>query len=520
MKEITQENLASSRPSYRNYSDRLDTYIHHIGLESKNEEKPYGSAIRQWNKESAIGFSEEEMQILELIYKVDERNRRFDNDTHIQPGHGGNTAEHPIFMGLAFDQFKDKAGLGVEYFDLESPDALKLAQLSQKVHGLAAVHDIGEIIDISFGEQLKAGASYKEPEEEALVGPFKFKVAAYALSVGKPELYERVIGNIKDAAETAKKELFEQAVAGDITGDEFVAGVGKVIGARVAEAEKLMEGTTVAPAYGAARDSLSTLFDEAEHGESIEAHLLHLADRFEGSFHYVAFAGKAGEAVANGRADSDPEQKMMDRLFGDGGSASYNLARSSVVEGQVSYPQKSIMPAFKAVEAEPEESRELADKLVRSATATILRNTIQLLQKSPAFVDFGEGKKTEPGVTPSADPKVREEGFAARLDVQRRLLGEVRDDVFNKDRLVTALDGPIDTKAIIAVHEKAARLIESGEWTPDTATAKTVIPIGSPLPEALHVNRQEIREAIRKYPLDVAKEYKNDQFRGESVRLR
>lgn len=519
MKEITQANLAASRPSYRNYNERLDTYIQNIGLESENPAKPYGSAVRQWNKESAIGFTEQEIQILELIYQVDERNQRFDNDTHIQPGHGGNTAEHPIFMGLAFDRFKDKAGLGAEYFDPQSPDALQLAKLSQRVHGLIAVHDVGEIVDISFGEQLKAGASYKEPEEEGLVGPFKFKLAAYALSEGKPEFYAEVIRGIKDDALAAKRDLFQQAVDGKITGDEFVAGVGKVIGARVAEVETQMQGKSVAPAYAKAGQSLSDLFDEAEHGHSIESHLLHLADKFEGSFHYTAFAGKASQAFATGRDYDSPEQRMMDRLFGDGGSASYNLAKSSTIEGQISYPQKAIVPAFKAVEAEPEETRELADKLVRSASAIILRNTIGLLQKAPAFIDFSDRKKAEPGVTPSTDPQVRDEGFAARLDVQRRLYDEAREQIFTKDRKVSGLEGVIDTKAVIAVHEKAARLIESGEWKPDL-TAKAVIPVGAPLPEELHVNRQEIRDAIRQYPLDVAKDYKNDQFRGEAVRLR
>lgn len=517
MKEITQENLAEFAPDYGDYDTRLNRYIKNVGLESQNLTKPYGSAVRKLNEGSAIGFSEEEMKVLELIYKVDERNERFDNDTHIAKGNGGNTAEHPIFMSLGFDSFKDKAGFGPDSFDANSPETLKVAKLSQKVHGMIAVHDVGEIVDISLGEQLKTGASYKEPEEEALVGPFKFKLAAFALSEGKPELYEDTIRAIKDGAKDAKEELFQQAMRGEITGDEFVAGVGHFIGAKVAETEEKMKGNKTSPAFSAAADTLSNLFLEAEHGNSIESHLLHLTDQFEGGFHYLAFAGKEGKLTEE--KSNDPAS-LMSNMFKGEDAVSYHLAKSSSVQGQTAYSQKSMIKALKAAENEPDETRDIAEKLVTSATTSILRNIVKLLQKSPPFVDFSAANKEEPGVNKTGDDAEREAGFATRLDVQRGLMGKALPAMQDKDRVVTALDGVVDTKAVIAVFDKAAKLLDAGEWRPDTNTAKLVVPTGGELPEALHVNRQDIRESIKANPLEVAKDFRDRTFRGEAVHLR
>lgn len=514
MKEITQENLAEFAPDYTDYETRLGRYVKTIGLESQNGNKPYGAAVRKLNEGSAIGFSEEEMKVLELIYKVDERNERFDNDTHIAKGNGGNTAEHPIFMGLAFDSFKDKAGFGPDNFDANSEETLKVAKISQKVHGMIAVHDVGEIVDISLGEQLKAGASYKEPAEEALVAPFKFKLAAYALSSGDTDFYENTIRGIKDGAKTEKERLFQEAVAGNITGDEFVAGVGHFIGAKVAEAEAKMEGKEASPAYAAARDTLTTLFNEAEHGNSLEANLLHLTDRFEGSFHYAHFAGLPGKHTPQNENPAD----LLSNLFKGDDVVAYDLAKSSTVEGQATYPQKGMTEAYKAVEAEPEATKEIGDKLVTAAVSTILRNTIKTLQKAPPFITFGPENKTEAGVEKTSDPARRDELFTKRLNIQRGLLEQALPAMRDNDRVVTSLEGTVDTKAVIAVHKKAADLLDSGEWRPDTSK-KLVIPVTGELPEAIQVNRQEIRDAIREHPLEVASKYRGQKYHGESVSL-
>lgn len=515
MESISQDTLARAKPDYPDYATRLASYIDLIGLENPAPDKPYGEALRRWNRESAIGFSEQELQVLELIYRVDEANARFDNDTHIKPGDGGNTAEHPIFTGLAFDSFRDKAGFTPDAFDPDAPETLHLANIARKTHAMIAVHDVGEIVDISYGEQLKTGASTKEPEEEALVGPFKFKLAAYALSTGQPELYENTIRDMKEDALKAKQKLFQQAMDGKITGDEFVAGVGKVIGAGVAAAEAQMGGQDTAPEYAEAARTLSDLFLEGERGNSLEAHLLHLSDKFEGSFHYSAFAGRPGQQPLDAIASRSPERRMLHRLFDPARSVSYNLAKSATIEGQMLYPQKTVVEAFRAVEELPEETRTIGDRLVAAAGASILRNTATLLQKAPPFIDFSDNKRNELDIEADPDRGRQSSMFATRLDTQRRLMGEAMDGMREKDRVVTGIEGVMDTKAVIAVHDKAASLLESGAWRPDTTTAKVVIPVGEPLPEALHVTRQDIREAVQKYPLDVAKDY-----RDEGVKLR
>lgn len=528
MKKITAENLAEFAPQTGSYETRLNDFIDDVGLESMSQRKSYGAALRRVNRESGIGFTKEEIQILDLIYTMDERNERFDNDTHIQPGHGGNTAEHPIFMSLAFDSFKDKAGLGGTAFDPKSEESLRVARLSQQVHGMIAVHDVGEIIDISFGEQLKAGATYKEPEEEKLVGPFKFKLAAYALSVGMPEIYADTIHDIKETATKAKKELFEQAVRGEIAGDDFVAGVGKVIGAKIAEAENKMQAFTPAMEYADAAEKLSDLFHEAETGTSVAAKLLGLTDQFEGSFHYAHFAGKGvrdfAEKVARKNpelSEQAPEQAFRIQHFGDGQSADYALAKSSAIEGQITYPQKSMMGAFKAVEQASEDTKDIADKLVRAAVGSIFRNMIEVLRKSPPLVDFSDNQKKEPGILPTAVATEQDAAFATRLEVQRELLKKSLSTTSFKDREVTTLEGVMDTKAVIAVVEKAIRRIESGEWRPDTSSgAKHVLPVRGELPEAIHVNRKEIVESSKRNPLAVASAYRDAKFSGEKITLR
>lgn len=524
MKKITQENLAEFRPTYAagSYEERLEDFVEKVGVESGLPQRAYEEALRDWNVKSGIGFTEEEVKMLGLIYKNDEGNNRFDNDTFLHTSKGGNTAEHPMFMGLAFDSFKDAAGFTPDRFDPESPDTLRLAQLSQETHAMIAVHDVGEVIDVSFAEQVKTGASKKEPEEEALVAPFKFKMAAYALSIGQPELYEEAVRDLKESALAAKREYYQQAIDGKISGDEFVDSFGKVIGQKIAEAEARIDESGIAPAYAAAAAELTTHFENAEAYQGMAGAMLAIIDKYEGGYHYAHFAGKAAKdqgAIAAATSDMDAEQRMFSRIFGNGESASYSLANSGNMLSQMAYSQKLLVQTFDAADAQPEETREMAQKLAGASGAGIMRAVIGLLQKAPPFVDFSATRDSEPAITLSDDPDTQKTGFLERLEHQRSLRDAALATIKGRRGDINRIEQVMDTKALIAVFDKAAQRMESGEWRPDGKPGSMIFTPGEDLPEALRVSHSELVASSKKYPLDVASEYKLDQLAGQSVRL-
>lgn len=519
MQKITQENLKNFRPNYKPYQERLDDFVSDVGVESRLSKRDYEAAVRRWNSESAIGFTEEEVKILSLIYKCDEQNNRFDNDTHVHSSKGGNTAEHPMFMGLAYDNFKDVGGLGGDSFDPDSPETLKAAQLSQQVHAMIAVHDVGEVVDVSFAEQIKTGASKKEPQEEELVGPFKFKLAAYAIATNQPELYEKTVRDLKTSALAAKREYFQQAMDGKITGDEFVDAFGRVIGEKIAEAEAKIDTSAMPASYANAADTLTHMFEEAEAGKSMPAKLLAIVDKYEGGAHYAFFAGKSTKDFAADSPETDPERRMFSRLFGAGDSASYTLASSATVLSQLAYSQKLLIQTFDAADNEPEETRAIAQKMAGAAGGGIMRAIIGLLQKAPPFIDFNATKDSEPSITLSDDPEVQREGFTQRLETQRSLQNQARAAMKERKGNVTVIDGVMDTKAVIAVFRKAAEAMETGTWRPQGKPGSAIYTLGEELPKEIQATREDMKAASKEYPLDVARDFRDDRFNGGSVSL-
>lgn len=519
MKNITQENLHEFRPSYKEYSERLENFVADIGVESPKEVKDYEQALRKWNDKSAIGFSQEDIQILALIYKCDEQNARFDNDTFVHTSKGGNTAEHPMFMGLAFDSFKNAAGFTPESFDEHSPETLELAKLSQRVHAMIAVHDVGEVVDVSFAEQIKTGASKKEPQEEELVAPFKFKLASYAISSGQPELYEETIRDLKESALEAKRELYQDAMDGKITGDEFVDGFGKVIGTKIAEAEAHINSDDVRPELAESAANLSHIFEDGEAYKGMAGSMLAIIDKFEGGAHYAFFAGKQAHDIGAESQETDPEKRMFSRLFGNGESASYAMSNSQTMLSQMKYSQKMLVPTFDAADAEPEATREISQRLAGAAGAGIMRAVIDLLQKGPAFVDFDSTKDSEPSVDVSDDPEKQAKSFTQQLESQRSLRDKALPAMRERKGNITHTESVMDTKAVIAIFNKAADLMESGKWRPEKLESGMIFTPGEELPKELQVSKEELVASSKKYPLNVARDFRDDRFGGEAVCL-
>lgn len=511
----SKENPSSRyRPSYAEYNQRFSAYNDVIGVESALENKDYGSALRQWNVESSIGFSEAELDILSLIYSVDEQNKRLENDPFAHPAHGGNTAEHPIFMGLAFDHFRDTVGL-------DGARDKDIAALSRHVHKLIAVHDVGEVIDVSFSEQKASGATFKEPPEEELVGPFKLKLAAYALSTNQPELYIDTVTGMKSAAIEAKQRLFEDAVAGKITGDEFILGFGKVIGQKVAEAEAAMQHHGESDkTYADAANNLIAHFKEGEAKNTTAGYLMALVDRYEGTAHYSDFLGKAAKQFAAANPTDNPEERMFNRLFGAGDNLSYTLADAKSIVAELKFSHKPILAAFDAATKETDpKMAQTATKLVGSISAGILRARIKLLQHSAPLLDFSGEADKDAAVTPTANRDEQESQLSARLRVQRQARDTALPAMRQRRGHVESIEPVMDTKSVIAVLEKAANAMENGTWTPQPTKSGLTFEIGEKLPEALRVTPQELKASNQRYPLDVAAEFRQDRLKGQSIRI-
>lgn len=525
MKKITQENLAQFAPTYEgSYDERIQHFAQRIGVESKPVERDYGWGIFNWNENSAIGLSWEEVSLINLVYSVAKNNNRYDNDAFIDSKHGGNTAEHPVFIGVALDACRDSAGFGPKDFDATSPQHLQAAQLIQRTHAIAAVHDFGELVDVSYGEMHETGASRKEPDEEELVVPFQMKMAAYALSVGQPELYVDTITDLKTQALAAKQKYYQEAVDGKITGDEFIDKFGKALGALIEGAEHKIREDLISPAYLKAIETLQELNEAAEHASTIPGVLFSMLDRTEGNLHYARYAGRAAREYGENTPETDPQQRMLNRLLDSGRSMSYNLADSKSVIDQMNFAQKNIIAAFEVLKNEPEETRGVSEKLVRETAAALMRARIPLLQKAPPFVDFTEtGKKEDKAELIEADQDVFSAyQVATRVDTQRVLAWKAIPALKARGGVVDAVEGVMDTKALIAICEKAAQAIESGAYTPEKNATGLVIPLDGKLPEEFHVTRADMKATSKQYPMEVASDYQHDRWTNldEPVRVR
>ena len=496
METITPDTLHLFRPTYPEYHRRRIKTAENVGVESAEDLKDFRAEIERWNAESAIGFRKQETNILALILSEEEGNRRFDNNRFIDPDFGGNTAEHPIFIGHKNDAVRDAAGFAPHMFR-EDAKTLASAKLSQMLHARAAVHDIGELIDISFTEQQITKASSKEPPEEALVGPFKIRLAAYAISQRDPMLYIHTMYDARKRIQAKKKELFEQARDGQITGDAFVAGVGseiKTILDSTASRLGLEKGMqdTMRPEYREAAASLTTLFDASQDLNGFEGAMFNLMDKIEGDAHYRHFIGRPS-------APLPASAGVLERLFNGGRAVNYHLASSDQVIGSITYAQKTIPPVLKEAHdlpAGPE--RDVALAYARAGVAMMLRNHIRILQKAPPMIDVTRGDKA--CAVRTDDVGLQQEEFARRIEMQRTLRDQWKVERKSHGRApVMSIEGVVDTATLIAVFEKAASVIEQGKYLP----GKTDLPIGlGTLPAVLHVTHADIVDSCKKHPME------------------
>lgn len=492
MRTITTETLPEFRPTYDEYERRRLATAKHIGVESEEDLKDYRSQIEQWNTHSAIGFDKAETNIIALILSEEEANIRFNNNVFMHRDYGGNTAEHPLFMGHKIDALRDNAGFGPARF-LKDYRTLPAARLCQSLHALTAMHDIGELIDISFSEQKIVNASFKEPPEEALVGPFKLQLAAYAISQRDPMLYIHTMYEARKRIREVKQSLFEQAKAGTITGDAFVTGVGHEIRSIIDDTTaKLEQGrgpltAQLRPEYSTALSTLVGIFNHSQSLTGFEGAMFNLIDKYEGDSHFRHFIGRP-------KSEHSHTTPIMERMFNNGTHLSYHMASSAQVVNSVQYAQKAIPAVFAEAEAlPPGDEKEVALSFARAGTAALLRNHIRILQKAPPMIDVSKQDNKDAALT--ADETLQTSEFRRRLDTQRSFIRAW--DAQQHIKEWKTIEGIVPRDLIIAALDKAASAIEEGRYTP---TAKD-IPIGfGPLPEALYVTRSELERASQKHP--------------------
>ena len=224
-------NAAFFKTSYPDYTQRINRALPEIGVETDiGVLRDYKRILEEYVRESALGLSKEETNIIALVYADEQHNKRFDNNPFIHPDFGGNTAEHPIFTGYAVDAVREEAGYRFKEEKLDDPEYLSAAKFVQEAHLKTFLHDTPELVDISLSEQLATGANYKEYKQEKYIPAFKFQLAAYAISKGEPEYYIHTLSAMRRAAQEEKKRLYALAVKGDISGDQFVDGLGEFIG--------------------------------------------------------------------------------------------------------------------------------------------------------------------------------------------------------------------------------------------------------------------------------------------------
>ncbi len=504
MQEITAQNVQDFAPTYHGYAHRRATTASMLGVESAVDLKDFRGPVEKINAESGIGLSTEEKNIIALMLTEEEANVRFNANKYIHPHFGGNTGEHPIFISHKVDAMRDAAGYGPTHFaDLDPAHQLASARFFQRQHMKSLVHDAGELIDIAYSEQKATGASYKEPEEEALVGPFKISLAAYAINEHTPALYVSTMHEARERIKLVKQELYDKAIAGEITGDAFVAGVGKEIGRIVEETTQRLTGgkekldEALAPRYADAAKGLIEIFDSTQvKGGPVEQKIFDMFDKIEGDAHFRHFVGRMP-------AKPTEETALMERMFGGGKALSYHLASSSDVIAGITYSQKVIPAALTAAEDMPKgPQRDVALAVARQGSALLVRNYIRMLQKAPPVLDLTGADKETPAQ--STQEEQQRQAFARRMDIVRDMKDSWLEKARNGERNfpVTRMEGTVDTKTLIAVLDKAAKAIENGSYVPRTLP----IALGA-LPPQLQVTHSEMLESARRYPLEVATAY-------------
>lgn len=531
MQSITTDTLLHFRPTYEeSFDHRLENTVERIGVDSPRPEKDFFTEMEILNRESAIGFNEAECKIIALIQTADQANTRFNGTVYIHPDDRGNTAEHPHFLCHQIDAVRSAAGYGpaaIAHHD--TPHQLAAARLSQALHQRSLLHDIGESIDIDYSEQLALGASKKEPDEEAAFGQFKLTLAAFALSMGTPELYIETIHGIRARLLEKKNALYAKASAeiaalpergGEAQrqiGDRFITDFGKTITQEIAAATQHITHQYGAmqdhylPAYQEAAETLGRLATSHEQ-RLLDDQIFLIMDKFEGNAHFRHFAGRTERATK--------QHTLMERLYPDNQCVSYHLSPAASVKGYIESGQKACIQAFAEVTAQRRHARTPADHVrldvaqafVRAASIRTLSDYIRLLQKAPPMLDLTQ--QSYPLTTIPQTDEARETLFAQQLMQQRAAkntwLGQ-RRACGSAAFPLTELSGVIDNKALIAVMDKACRAIESG-WVPTAMD----MPIGfKPLPPELQVTYAEYLESCRHHKLDAAQEH----YKQAGVRL-
>ena len=527
MRAITATTLNEFRPDYGPVRPRRAEVVKEIGVLSPRKLKNFMSQIERWNRESAVGWSAAEAEILALVIGEEEQNPRFGGNAFIRREHGGNGGEHPVFIGLQVDAARDAAGYGPEAFNPANPETLYAAQLSQRLHTMVALHDVGELVDISLSDVQALSGKKKEPDEEAWVGPFKLKLAAYALAQGNPKLYTRTLDAARQRIETLKPRLF--AIAANLNGevideaaepelvtvlkaqlgkryqpgqpvrltsDEFVDAVGKAIGIILTEAQTSLhiDDAALGTVYGPACHSLSNVFDSTQQFKgNFEGELFTLFDKLEGDAHFRHFAGHMPEAPTR-------RTPLTERLFQKGEALSLQAGSSLQILKNISYAQGCIPAVLETAAAMPEgPERRVAERFARAGAAALIANHIRLLQKAAPYIDADMKTPDNKNPALSADDRVQVQGTAQKLGQQALLAHEYRALGKDTRETITDIRGAEKTEVLIAALDKAAELIRDGHFTPTAADLP--LPLGT-LPDALQMSAEEVRERAARHPAD------------------
>lgn len=506
------------------YKKRLERDIPLYGVTSNltAEQKNYPAALALRNDESSIGLSQKEMDILSLIYPSEVGNKRFQGSTYIHEGLGGDTAEHPLFAGHALDFVAGQVECKTDQ------DKQWLKDIISELHKRILVHDFGELIDISYTEQFKTGASYKEPAEEALVGPFKIRLAAKALAAGDADIYTKNIEHAQKELAKFKNDEFLKAeqeweAAGkpdDPTiGNAFVDKVGKETARILGDIDKAVEDKALDNnEYDAACKSLLALLERTDKEKSKESMTFHGAaemwlDKWETASHLCEMLGK--DFVDN--KVKEPET-LMQRLFNEGRVTSPHVRdANSIIGYNILYTQAKLPNFAKTIEQVDDIYKPVAQKLVNAVIATTLRQNIAILQKAPPILDLRAGKD-EVAAGLISDIDAQEAALSEKLAQQQNASKDWQKSIKDNRRFpISELQGVIDTKSWIAVLEKAARVIEAGGY--DTASLNIPIGLGE-LPKEFQIeNLQELHKSNKAHPLETASAYKGAEFQGSRVSI-
>lgn len=518
MRPITPETLPEFEPSYAEFQRRINQMADRIGVESGRKVKDYRAAVQEWFRDSAVGLTGPEIEILTAMLAEEASNKRFSGNKWLAKGRGGDTAEHPVFIGLQIDKLRDLAGFGPGHWHKLSPEMkVEVAKLCQALHVRAPLHDGGELVDIAADIARDLKATKKEPDEEALVGPFKIVLAAQSILHEDPGHYTSAIRAARKRVQAEEQRLQQAAREGKISGDEYINGVGRKIAEVIGEqTQELLRELDITPPpatghpmtdltaaiaqvrarmpeeYRQAVTHLTQAFEGTQQIKGYTEWMFHLLDKLEGDAHFRHFAGMPSTPLP-------ANASLRERLFPNNEHLHYSLAAGSEIEFALRYSQKAIVNTLKEAESLPAgPQREVALAFARAGAADILRNHIRILQKGPHALNLtGDSAK----VRPTRDADEQDTHIATRQQVARDT--GAHWGIQRKARgiaPITHIDPAcVSTRELIAVLDKAATAIESGRYRP---VREDQIPIGQgALPPALQVSMQEALDSSLKYPL-------------------